>query len=71
MDFSEALRSLRAGISVTRTSWNAAGQWVALQVPDEHSKMRRPYLYLCPADGDLVPWVPTQSDVLAEDWSTA
>jgi hypothetical protein len=39
-----------------------------MQVPDEHSKMKRPYLYMSPVDGDLVPWVASQSDLLAEDW---
>lgn len=68
MDFGQALNALRAGQRVARAGWNAAGQWVALQVPDEHSKMRRPYLYLHPVDGSLVPWAATQSDVLADDW---
>ena len=30
----------------------------------------RPYLMLCTADGSFVPWAPTASDVLAEDWLT-
>lgn len=28
----------------------------------------RPYLMLCTAQGDFVPWAPSVSDVLAEDW---
>lgn len=28
----------------------------------------RPHVDLWTADGQLVPWVPSQSDVLAEDW---
>ena len=31
----------------------------------------RPYLMLHTADGSFVPWSPTVSDVLAEDWATA
>lgn len=31
----------------------------------------RPYLVLRTADGSLVPWVPSVSDVLAEDWALA
>ena len=42
--------------------------WIALQVPDQHSKMRRAYIYMNPVDGDLVPWVASQSDLLAWDW---
>lgn len=71
MDFSDALLYLKAGKRLTRHGWNAPQQWVELQVPDEHSKMRRPYLYLCPVGGALVPWTPTQSDMLSEDWVIA
>jgi len=28
----------------------------------------RPYLMLCTADGSFVPWAPTVSDLLADDW---
>lgn len=69
MHFGEALHALKQGQKVARENWNAGGQYVELQVPDEHSKMRRPYLFLHPVDGALVPWAPTQSDVLGEDWS--
>lgn len=31
----------------------------------------RPYLMLRAADGSFVPWAPSVSDVLAEDWVTA
>lgn len=31
----------------------------------------RPYLMLHTADGSFVPWAPTVSDVLADDWRTA
>ncbi|RSD21995.1 DUF2829 domain-containing protein [Amycolatopsis eburnea] len=70
MNFGEALKALRRGEKVTRAGWNGAGMWLALQVPDEHSKMRRPYIFMRPVDGDLVPWVASQSDLLATDWST-
>ncbi len=69
-DFSEALKVLKAGYQVARKGWNGSGMWVELQTPDEHSKMRRPYLYMSPVDGDLVPWVASHSDLLADDWYT-
>jgi hypothetical protein len=31
----------------------------------------RPYMLLLTADGSFVPWAPTVSDVLAEDWTAA
>lgn len=45
--------------------------WLALQVPDAHSKMKRPYIYMSPVGGELVPWVASQSDLLADDWQHA
>ena len=68
MDFGEALRVLKAGGRVHRPSWNGKGMYVELQIPDQHSKMRRPYLYMSHADGALGPWNATQSDMLTEDW---
>jgi hypothetical protein len=70
MDFGQALTALRDGSRVTRDGWNGKGMYIELQVPDEHSKMRRPYLFMRPVDGDLVPWVASQTDLLAEDWRT-
>jgi hypothetical protein len=71
MNFGEALAALRNGSHLTRSGWNAAGQWIALQVPDENSKMRKPYLYISPVDGELVPWLASQTDLLATDWMIA
>lgn len=71
MDFSDALRAVKSGAKITREGWNGPDQYVALQVPDEHSKMGKPYLYISPVDGRLVPWLASQTDLLAEDWREA
>jgi hypothetical protein len=42
--------------------------WLELQTPDEHSKMTLPYVYMSTAQGDLVPWLCSQTDLLATDW---
>lgn len=68
MDFGEALNALKAGQPVTRAGWNGPGQSLELQRPDEHSKMTLPYIYIHTAQGDLVPWLASQTDMLAEDW---
>lgn len=69
MDFGAALNAMREDDQrVTRRDWNGEGQWIGLQWPDEHSKMRRPYFYISPEDGGLVPWVISQADLLATDW---
>jgi hypothetical protein len=51
-----------------RKGWNAKGQFISLQMPDAHSKMKKPYLYISPVDGELVPWLASQTDLLTEDW---
>ncbi len=66
--FGEAINHLQHGARVAREGWNGKGMFIQLQVPDEHSKMQRPYIYMNPVDGALVPWVASQSDLLAEDW---
>jgi Protein of unknown function (DUF2829) len=69
MDFGDALESLVLdGHKVTRRGWNGPGQYIQLQVPDENSKMTRPYIYIKTVQGDLVPWVASQTDLLAKDW---
>lgn len=69
MDFGEALRALNQGKKVQRAGWNGKGMWLELQTPDEHSKMRQPYVFIVPVGGEPVPWVPSQPDLLSADWS--
>lgn len=67
-DFGEVLHHLRVGDKVSRMGWNGKGMYIQLQVPDENSKMQQPYIFMSPADGKLVPWLASQTDLLAEDW---
>ena len=68
MNFGKALEELKEGNRVTRNGWNGKGMWLELQVPDKFSKMSLPYIYMCTADKHLVPWLASQTDMLAEDW---
>lgn len=68
MDFGEALRALKAGQRVQREGWNGKGMWLEMQRPDEHSKMRQPYIFIMPVGGEPVPWVASQPDLIEEDW---
>ena len=68
MDFGQAITALRASKKVTRSGWNGKDMWLALQVPDANSKMTLPYIYMKTVQGDLVPWLASQTDVLASDW---
>lgn len=75
MTFGEALDALKSGKRVCRAGWNSKGMWLLLQRPDAQSKMTLPYLYIeypvgHPAypDGCRVPWLASQTDMLADDW---
>lgn len=68
MDFGEAIKALKDGECVTRPGWNGKGMWLELQRPDKSSKMTLPYIYMFTADAQLVPWLASQTDMLAEDW---
>lgn len=66
--FGQALHQMKAGDKVARMGWNGKGMFIAVQWPDQHSKMKSPYIYMSPVGGALVPWLASQSDMLAEDW---
>ena len=62
------VQELRKGHRMRRRGWNGKGMYLELQVPDENSKMTLPYIYMRTVQGDLVPWLCSQTDMLAEDW---
>lgn len=66
--FSKALDLLKAGHRLSRLGWNGKGMWLELQRPDAYSKMTLPYIYMKTANDNLVPWLASQTDMLAEDW---
>jgi len=67
-DFGYALAGLRDRQKMARSGWNGKGMYIELQTPTETSKMTRPYIFMKTADNQLVPWVASQTDLLAEDW---
>ncbi len=66
LGFDFAILALKAGKSVRLKYWGA-DVLLTLQVPDEHSKMSHPYIYVTSRFG-RVPWVATQVEMLATDW---
>lgn len=84
MSFGLAIEALKAGKTVARAGWNGKGMFLFL-VPGSTFKVNRPPLMgiypegteinYCPhidmktADGKVVPWLASQTDVLAEDWA--
>lgn len=77
-DIGWAVRKLKDGERVTRPGWNGKGMWLALRPaglpiipgsePTRDSEMTLPYIYMRTAQGGLVPWLASQTDVLSEDW---
>lgn len=79
MDFGQAIVALKEGYKMVRKGWNGKGIYLELQVPDEHSKMTQPYIYIVTTELETVnpdaskgkvPWLASQTDMLAEDWIT-
>lgn len=74
MGFDQAIKALKRGDGVRRGGWNGTGLTVFGQFPDADSKMSLPYLYIeYPDDakttpGARCPWVPSATDLMAEDW---
>lgn len=75
--FGEAIKYLKRGYRVARKGWNGKGIYLEMQVPDEHSKMTLPYIYIVTsglvtdnpdAPKGVAPWAPSQTDMLANDW---
>lgn len=78
MNFGQALEALKQGKRVARKGWNGKGIYIELQRPDANSKMTQPYIYIVTtglvtdnkdAPKGIVPWLASQTDMLAEDWS--
>jgi hypothetical protein len=83
MEFGQALTGLKHGSRATREGWNGKGMWVVmvgaghydvgartvgLNVRKDPAPNLRPWLGLKAHNGDFVPWVASQSDILADDW---
>ena len=77
MNFGQALEEMKLGNNVRRMGWNGKGIFLALQMPDENSFMTQPYIYIDThglitknenAQKGRVPWLASQTDMLAEDW---
>lgn len=68
MTIGEAVEVMKAGGRVARAGWNGKNMFLALQEPDNNSKMTEPYVYMRTAQGGLIPWLCSQADLLANDW---
>ncbi len=65
LTFGGAVEQLKQGARVLRQGWN--GKQMFLELVEPRGAML-PFITMKTADDKLVPWLASQSDVLAEDW---
>lgn len=75
MSFGHAIVALKAGRQVARAGWNGKGMWLLLIVENHWETTRRlemleglPWIGMKTADNKFVPWLASQTDMLADDW---
>ena len=75
MDFSDALREAKAGNKIARKGWNGKGMWVACEPVinkvtnhEVTANISHPLLLIKNANGTFATWVPSITDIFAEDW---
>mgnify|MGYP000713551762 CR=1 FL=1 len=81
--FDRAINCIKNGLKVARKGWNGKGMFVFLvngstfQVnrpplggiyPEGTTINYQPHVDMKTADGTIVPWLASQSDLLADDW---
>ena len=66
-----AVKQMQNSNQVTRLGWNGRDMWIAIENPDEESDMDLSYVYMRTVNGNLIPWLCSQSDLLATDWQLA
>lgn len=84
LSFGDAIAALKRGEKVARDGWNGKGMFLFLVQGSTFKVSRAPLLGIYPegtevqyhahidmktAQGYVVPWLASQADMLAEDWS--
>ena len=77
LTFGLAIEALKLGKKVARAGWNGKGMWlkfvpngyfdVGISIVEESTKLL-PWIGMKTADKSFVPWLASQTDILAEDW---
>jgi hypothetical protein len=71
MKFGEAVEALKDGCKVARHGWNGKGMWLTYihgQKTTDAGYETLPFIAMKTADDKIVPWLASQTDILAEDW---
>ena len=68
-DIGEAVTVMRSGFKVAREGWNGKGMFLYLVEADRaETPHRLEYVMMRTAQATLVPWLCSQTDLLANDW---
>jgi Protein of unknown function (DUF2829) len=76
-DFSKALEFVKSDHKIARQGWNGKGMWLLLvrdwTIGMEYSEvviglLPIPFIAMKTADGCFIPWLASQTDILADDW---
>ncbi len=78
MNFGNAVNAMEVGKKVARKGWNGKGMFLFIVAGDAwgfesdiegiDGLCGAPFICMKTADNKLIPWLASQSDVLAEDW---
>lgn len=79
LDTGWAIRALRNGYRVRRAGWNGKGMWLQYIEPGHYTvngsvltapdvSVMLPWIGMRTAGGGFVPWLCSQTDLLADDW---
>lgn len=76
MNIGEAVQALKRGQRVARSGWNGKGMYLIYYAADRwkqgefeyDSFQKLPFVAMKTAGNELVPWLCSQTDLLAGDW---
>ena len=68
MSFGLAIEVVKKGHKVARSGWNGKGMFLIYIEKDGIVGTLAPYLAMKTTDNQLVPWLASQTDILADDW---
>lgn len=66
-DFGWAIKTIKLGYQVSRQNWNGRGMYI-MYINEDPSQRQLAYIAMKTASGQFVPWIASQSDMLADDW---
>lgn len=76
LSFGHAIEAAKKGMKIARAGWNGKGMWLFF-VPDNGWNLlfgnttdykNNPFIAMKTADDKYVPWLASQTDILADDW---